>query len=243
MVHEFSLHTPLSKLPFLHMYSIKPILHTIYTLLLITALFIPQRAYSLKANEAEERGDITVINAMSDELGRSQKKLKLEGYEAPYFISYQIKDNAYTSIQGKYGAIVDSDTNRIRRLYVDVRVGDYEFDNSVRGRSGGLVPFHDASSVPLDNDPDAIRAVLWQATDHAYKEALTQDFNKKATIVQEVKDEDVKSFTREDGHTFYGPELDLKFDRAKWEDRVREISSVYKAYKDIINGDVIVTAQ
>lgn len=243
MLYEFTLHAPLSKLTFLHMHSIKPISHTIYVLLLITAFFIPKSAYSLQANESEQRSDITVINAMSDELRRSQTKLKLEGYEAPYFISYQIKDNAYTSIQGKYGAIVDSDTNRIRRLYVDVRVGDYEFDNSVRGRSGGLVPFHDASSVPLDNDPDAIRAVLWQVTDHAYKEALKQYFNKKATIVQEVKDEDVKSFTKEDRHKFYGPELDLTFDRARWEDRVRELSSVYKDYRDIINGDVIVTAQ
>ncbi len=225
------------------MCSIRPISHSIFTLLLITALFIPQGAFSLQAKESEERSDVIVINAMSDELERSQTKLKLEGYEAPYFISYQIKDNSYTSIQGKYGAIVDSDTNRIRRLYVDVRVGDYEFDNSIKGRSGGVVPFHDASSVPLDNDPDAIRAVLWQVTDHAYKEALTQYFNKKATIVHEVKDEDIKSFTKEDRHTFFGPELNLTFDTALWENRVRDLSAVYKNYKELINGDVVVTAQ
>jgi len=243
VVYEFTLHTPLSKLTFLYMDSIKHISHFLFTLLLISAFFLPQSAFSLAQKEAEERSDKVVIKAMSDELKRSQTKLKLEGYEAPYFISYQIKDNAYTSIQGKYGAIVDSDANRIRRLYVDVRVGDYEFDNSIRGRSGGGVPFHDASSVPLDNDPDAIRAALWQVTDYAYKEALTQYFNKKATIVQEIKDEDVKSFTKEESHTFYGPELDFKFDKALWEDKVRELSSVYKDYKEIINGDVIVTAQ
>jgi TldD protein len=225
------------------MHSIKPISRFLFALFFISAFFLPQTAFPLAEKESDKRSDISVINAMTDELKRSQSKLKLEGYQAPYFISYQIKDNAYRSIQGKYGAIVDLDINRIRRLFVDVRVGDYEFDNSIRGRSGGVVPFHDASSVPLDNDPDAIRAVLWQVTDYTYKEALTQYFNKKAAMVQEVKDEDINSFTKEDSHTFFGPELHLTFDTAEWEDKVRELSSVYKDYRDIINGDVIVTAQ
>jgi TldD protein len=80
-----------------------------------------------------DRGDMAVLNAMKDELVRSRKKLKLKGYEYPYFISYQIKDNDYYSIEGKYGAIVSSDRTRMRRLFVDVRVGDYRFDNSIKG--------------------------------------------------------------------------------------------------------------
>ena len=222
---------------------VKPIQHFLFIFLLISVFIDSPNAFSLTDKKAGEREDIIVINAMADELKRSQTKLRLEGYEAPYFISYQIKDNSYTSIQGKYGAIVDSDTNRIRRLFVDVRVGDYEFDNSIKGRSGGVVPFHDASSVPLDNDPDAIRAVLWQVTDYTYKEALTQYFNKKADIVQEVKDEDITSFTKEVSHIYYSPVLELDFDTDIWEEKIREVSSVYKDYKDLINGDVIVTAQ
>lgn len=190
-----------------------------------------------------ERGDMAVLTAMQDELERSQKKLKLKGYEDPYFISYQIKDNAFYSIDGKYGAIVSSDKSRIRRLFVDVRVGDYRFDNSMRGRSGGGVPFDGASSVPLDNDPAAIRTVLWQVTDYAYKEALAQYLNKKAVNVQEVKAEDFGSFTKEKTHVFYGPELALPFDPGKWEETVREVSSIYKDYKELLNADLSVTAQ
>jgi predicted Zn-dependent protease len=211
--------------------------------LFILLLTVPSSASASKEKDTGERSDIVVINAMAQELKRSQTELKLEGYESPYFISYQIKDNSYYSIEGKYGAVVSSDHNRIRRLFVDVRVGDYEFDNSIKGRSGGMVPFHDASSVPLDNDPDAIRAALWQVTDYSYKEALTQYFNKKAGIVQEVKDGDIKSFSKEESHEFFGPELSLTFDKAKWEERVRDISSVYKDYKDLLNGDINVSAQ
>jgi predicted Zn-dependent protease len=190
-----------------------------------------------------QRSDLVVLSAMQDELERSQKKLRLEGYEDPYFISYQIKDNEFYNIEGKYGAVVSSDRSRIRRLFVDVRVGDYRFDNSIKGRSGGGIPFDGASSVPLDNDPAAIRTALWQVTDYAYKEALAQYLNKKAVNVQEVKAEDFGSFTKEKPQVFYGAELTLAFDPGKWEAAVREISSIYKDYKELLNADLSVTAQ
>ncbi len=215
----------------------------LYLFILIPALFFSLTKASISSIQVKDRGDFIVIQAMEKELKRSQEKLKLEGYETPYFISYQIKDNEYYSIKGKYGAIASSDHDRIRRLFVDVRVGNYDFDNSIKGRSGGSVPFHDALDVPVDNDPDAIRAALWQVTDLAYKDALTQYFNKKANNVQKIKDKNTKSFTREKSHDYYGPELGLTFNPSKWEDSIRDISSVYKNYRELINADIVITAQ
>ncbi|MCZ6639038.1 MAG: TldD/PmbA family protein [Candidatus Dadabacteria bacterium] len=215
----------------------------LYLSVLILGLFFSLTEASISAVQAKGRSDYIVLQAMEDELMRSQEKLKLEGYETPYFISYQIKDNEYYSIKGKYGAIASSENDRIRRLFVDVRVGNYDFDNSIRGRSGGGAPFHDASDVPVDNDPDAIRAALWQATDLAYKGALTQYFNKKANNVREMKNTNSKSFTREKSHDYYGPELNLTFNPGEWKDKIREISSVYKNYKELTNADIVITAQ
>ncbi len=215
----------------------------LYLFVLILGLFFSLTKASISAVQAKGRSDYIVLQAMEDELMRSQEKLKLEGYETPYFISYQIKDNEYYSIKGKYGAIASSDNDRIRRLFVDVRVGNYDFDNSIKGRSGGGAPFHDTSDVPVDNDPDAIRAALWQATDLAYKGALTQYFNKKANNVLEIKDTNSKSFTREKSHDYYGPELNLTFNPGEWKDKIREISSVYKNYKELTNADIVITAQ
>ena len=218
-------------------------LHNLYIPALLLSLLISSFVFSISSAQESDRSDIVVLQAMQDELNRSQQELKLEGYETPYFISYQIKDNEFYSIKGKYGAIASSDNDRVRRLYVDVRVGDYNFDNSIKGISGGRVPFHDASEVPVDNDPDAIRAALWQVTDHTYKEALTQYFNKKANNVQEIKDIDSKSFTKETSHTYFGPELKLVFNAQEWEDKIRDISSVYKNYKELTNADIVITAQ
>jgi len=215
----------------------------LYLFILILGLFFSLTKASVSVVQAKDRSDYIVLQAMEDELMRSLEKLKLEGYETPYFISYQIKDNEYYSIKGKYGAIASSENDRIRRLFVDVRVGNYDFDNSIKGRSGGGAPFHDASDVPVDNDPDAIRAALWQATDLAYKGALTQYFNKKANNVREIKDTNSKSFTREKSHNYYGPELNLTFNPGEWKDKIREISSVYKNYKELTNADIVITAQ
>lgn len=211
---------------------------------ILSILLIILCASSHSNGEAkQQRSDLQVIKAMQEELNRSWQKLRLEGYESPYVISYQIKDNAFYSIEGKYGAVVSSDSDRVRRLFVDVRVGNYEFDNSIRGQSGGKVPFYNASYIPVDNDVDAIRTVLWQATDYAYKEALTQYFNKKANYVQQVKREELASFSRENTSAYYGPELNLLFNPKEWESRIREISAIYKDYRELIDADVDITAQ
>lgn len=221
-----------------------PALRSLKPLLLLVLIFTPTITRAAGPRGLQfERGDTVVLTAMREELERSQKKLKLEGYENPYFISYQIKDNTFYAIEGKYGAIVSSDKSRVRRLFVDVRVGDYRFDNSMRGSSGGGVPFDGASTVPLDNDPDAIRTSLWQVTDYAYKEALAQYLNKKASNVLQVKGEDAGSFTKEESRVFFGPEMSLDFDPAVWEKTVREVSSVYKDYQELLNAGLTISAQ
>ncbi|MBI4228629.1 MAG: TldD/PmbA family protein [Deltaproteobacteria bacterium] len=210
----------------------------VLSIIIFSLFLIP----SISVSESK-RGDNVVLNAMEQELNRSWKKLRLDGYEAPYFISYQIKDNAFYIIKGKYGAVIELGNDRTRRLFVDVRVGDYEFDNSILGKSGGSAASFDSSIIPLDNDIDSIRAVLWQATDAAYKDALTQYFNKKAENVGEVKDEEIPSFSREEAHIYNEPEIELVFNPKDWGMKIREVSSVFKEYKDLIDASVSITAQ
>jgi len=199
--------------------------------------------FPINTQAGTNRTDYVVLNAMEEELNRSWKKLRLDGYDAPYFISYQIKDNNFYSIKGKYGAIISSDNVRTRRLFVDVRVGNYDFDNSIIGNSGGKLPPFDASYVPIDDDVDAIRTILWQVTDAAYKNALTQYLNKKATFVDEVKQEDLPSFSRESKHIYFDTEIDFEFNPAEWEESIRIVSSVFKEYKDLMDANVTMTAQ
>src|SRR5512138_3973130 len=71
-----------------------------------------------------------VLSAMTAELTRSAERLKLTGYDAPYFVSYQVKEVAKGELEGRYGALFDDVQKRDRTMYVDVRVGSYDLDSS-----------------------------------------------------------------------------------------------------------------
>ena len=70
------------------------------------------------------------LAAMQDEMQRSMAELRMKGEAAPYFIAYELVDRTMFDIAGRHGAIVENEPRRSRMLRVEVRVGDYAFDNS-----------------------------------------------------------------------------------------------------------------
>src|SRR5215471_18924827 len=83
---------------------------------------------------ADPRWD--VLNGMRAELDRSASRLRLQGYESPYFIGYTVRDYEAYDVAGKFGAVYQNQHARQRQTYVEVRVGDYQFDNFAN-ESGG----------------------------------------------------------------------------------------------------------
>ena len=74
--------------------------------------------------------DDVVMKAMRDELDRSMKQLQLEQLEKPYFISYHVQDRTSLDTSATFGALLSGGLSRARYLTVQVRVGDYQRDNS-----------------------------------------------------------------------------------------------------------------
>src|SRR5262249_12737587 len=71
-----------------------------------------------------------VLLAMKAELSRSMAKLRLKGYEAPYFIAYSVRDYRQGETLARFGALVSNLSTRNRQAYAEVRVGDYQLDNT-----------------------------------------------------------------------------------------------------------------
>ena len=69
-----------------------------------------------------------LLDAMVEEINRSQAELKLRENRGPYFIAYQLKDYDAREVVARYGAVFQDVTTRDRKIGVDVRVGDYTFD-------------------------------------------------------------------------------------------------------------------
>lgn len=211
-------------------------------------LSIPLLLSVLLAGTPAQDPRLKLAEAMEAELTRNQAKLRLEGHEAPYFISYQVKDYDSRVIAARYGALFERGSSRDRRLFVDVRVGSYEFDNSrneeldfsfsTKGQS--YVPRKDA---PVDDDPLALRTALWLVTDEKYKAALFDYLKKRGEGVYEVEDpQRPPSFTREEPSRHVQPPQPFPFGQSRWERLARQLSSRFNRHKELFDSEVRVTA-
>lgn len=192
---------------------------------------------------------VGLLDAMQLELQRNAQKLRLQNHEPPYFISYQLKDYDSHAVAARYGALFQDDGYRERKLYVDVRVGSYDFDSSVD--EGGLEfsfstkgnSYIVRKDAPVEDDPLALRTALWLVTDEKYKQALFQFLKKKGENVYQVEDpKRPGSFSREAPHTAVQPAQPFPFQRAAWVAIARELSGRFNAHPEIFDSEVRVTA-
>jgi predicted Zn-dependent protease len=192
---------------------------------------------------------LPVLSAMSAELSRSSERLRLQGYEAPYFIAYQVKDVTRHELGGRYGAIFDDASRRDRNLYVDLRVGSYELDSSGGDEPslllGGEGPsWYAPKDAPLDGDVAALRTALWLATDERYKEALSSYFRKKSRDVYRTADaERAPSFSREPPSRHVDAPVPFGFDRERWRAIVRETTAMFRAHPEVFDSSMRVVAE
>lgn len=211
----------------------------ILLLLLITAPF------ALAQGTTPESEDV-ILGALKQELDRSMDKLKLDEFEPPYFISYLLKEDRVFGVYGRFGAILNRSDSTQRKLYVEVRVGDYQFDNS--GKGGFEFDFSPHNSMPdlyayiqapIDDDPVALRNQLWLLTDAKFKQALAAFQTKKGSQVYAVVEEDAPpDFSREEAYDFKAQKLDYTVDREFWDDLVREETAFLRDTPHLLGSTV-----
>lgn len=199
---------------------------------------------TVTAAVAEQRE--AILTAMNAELQRSLGNLRFRDYEAPYHITYAIKEIQAETVSGKYGAVTQDDSTTNRLVFVEVRVGDYAFDNyaNVEAESFRMAEYSPDRYAPLHADARAIRGTLWLLTDDAYKKAVSDFLTKKGGAVYATDDKtEVGSFSPQPAVTYRGPQRTLDFDRKRWTKVVEEISGQMLKSKDLIDSSVEVSAQ
>jgi len=197
--------------------------------------------------------DDAVVRAMKDELARSMKKLQLENLQKPYFIAYRMTDLDSCTVTASFGALVSSECpaaerGRRRMLSVEVRVGDYNRDNTnfyafQLGVAGVVRNFViGGMGISIDDNYDEIRRQLWVATDSGYKEALDVYAKKKAALEHRTRTDDAPDFSKETAVTDSEimPRLELKASDA--EAMVKSLSSLFRKAPGIDNSEVQLSA-
>jgi hypothetical protein len=145
------------------------------------------------AARADKLDDEPIVRAMRDELARSMAQLQLPDAPKPYYLAYSFWETRVTHVDASFGALDHVVTTPLRRGAIDLRVGDYAFDNSNTTTARRL-----EVGLTLDDDYDELRRELWLATDEAYKGAA-ESFDRKQTVAKaETKTaDDVGSFSKE----------------------------------------------
>jgi len=183
-----------------------------------------------------------VYDAMQAELKRSMS-LSLKQLEKPYFISYSIDDGKTWSATAAHGGLLSAHAGQFRRPEVQVRVGDYNFDNTNggggRGRGGAS---YELSGFPLDDDPLIIRQYLWLETDSAYKGAVQAIAQKRAAQGSVNVAEQLPDFAAAKPFTLMEDRPLAAFDDKTWNDRIRRVSALFEKYANLRDSVVTYSA-
>ena len=205
----------------------------------LTISLLAPATISQKATPAASKS--VVMTALQEELQRAQKILKQKGDPPPYLISYQVTDLQQYAITAQYGALQNNDSGRVRLLDVDVRVGDYQLDNTHRvGGGGGYYGGGGAIPISSEDNLDAIKSSLWMVTDQKYKSAQERLIQIKANQAVKVEEEDKSAdLSRETPQVATTPTPSLgKVDQAVWEKKLKTWSAIFNKYPEILSSNV-----
>lgn len=186
-----------------------------------------------------------ILQAMKAEMQRTMSDLKTEA-NPPYFLSYAITETQFVTLSASFGKIVLEDSNRTRTLDVEVRVGNYDLDNKrqLRGTNFEMGGFFRGTSIPLDDDVDAIRAAIWASTDRQYKAAAERYLKVVTNRAVKVKEEDSSGdFSKEKPSSYTEPLLELRINTNEWRTRLRELSALFTSDPKLYSGDMFLRAE
>ena len=160
----------------------------------------------------------------------------------PYFLSYSVNDTSSVAIRAQYGAVVDSSANRARVADVQVRLGDPKLDNTHGTHRGAAV---NSMELPLTDDRVALERTLWAATNTGYGSALDNYLRVKTESQVRAKEEDSSpDFSEEAPQTYLGaPAPPVVVDKAAWEQRVADLSRIFREFPDVYQNAVMLSAQ
>jgi len=178
--------------------------------------------------------DDPLLGALEEELDRTMAAHR--GDDAPYFLSYRVSEQRRWSVAARYGALAGSYESDRRTLDVSARVGSPDLDNThqIKGMKRYGLNFHTGHSLPFDADPEAIRAIVWAATNKEIRDAQERWARVQSNQVVKVEDTDPSGdFSPVDPVVDLRPPADIEVDREAWEQLLIEVSTLLDADPDI----------
>jgi TldD protein len=174
---------------------------------------------------------------------KAQPDPKAQPQPRPYFISYAVADVENVQMSAQFGALTSDTQSHRRSADVQVRLGTPDQDNTHGSHRNSALT---TMQLPLNDDAEAIARSLWFATNRGYGRALDSYLQVKTEQQVRAKEEDSSAdFTKETPiqalvpvDPKFAPGAPLMKDKAAWEQRLREISGLFKQFPDIFYNTV-----
>ena len=189
--------------------------------------------------------DDAVLEVMYEELDRSYSILK-EVDQPPYYLSYEIiQENSFT-VNGGFGQVFSENRSKLNRLYLEIRVGGFELDNThpipMRGFGfGDMLAALDTSGIPIDNK-DALRTVLWKQTDTAYKQAVNDYANVLSSMQSLVEEEDQSGdFSNAPTEKYVAPPLAIKENEELLRNKLVRYTTAFSDVEHIVSNQISIS--
>ncbi|MEI6091316.1 MAG: metallopeptidase TldD-related protein [bacterium] len=191
--------------------------------------------------------DDDITKAMSDELSRSMKELKMDKLGSPYFIQYELTISKPFVISTSLGGTYSKNSGKSAVLDVTCKVGDYKFDNT-NFISGGFIFFggggrddeerYQDRSISYEIDYPQLRRELWLATDAAYKKAAEEFSQKEAVAKSRLRKDTTWDYIKIEPKQSRDVVPFEQIDEKKIEAILDKISAIFKEYKDVFTSKV-----
>jgi TldD protein len=209
------------------------------SLIIISLIFLSTIGF-LNAQDDKE-----LIKSSKEELTRVFNELKKQSKPA-YFISYNIIRNKNYRISSSFGNLESYSVNDKRTVDIDLRVGDYNFDNThtIRGNAFNFSFEKNSFDLPLDADIQATKNTLWYISNASYKSAIEKIekaiTNKKVKAAEEDSSAD---FSLETPEIYYEAPVTYNLDLPKWEGIVNRVSKIFESDKLIFDCGVFISGE
>jgi len=182
--------------------------------------------------------DDVVLRAMRAELERA-RALKFVNLESPYFVEATVDEVTGFSASATLGGLLSANRSHFRSPRVQVRVGDYKFDNTNYVGSGFTYGSnYDVDRFPLENNYDLLRRYLWLSIDRAYKSAVESIARKRAALKNISIGEQPDDFAKAEPVKLVEPVGPVIFNEEMWKSRVRNLSALFTKYPELRTSSV-----
>lgn len=184
-----------------------------------------------------------LVDILKAELTRNFDSLRKSADPAPYYIGYTVVDEETDVVSSTLGALQQTGRSRRRVLDCVVRVGSRELDNY--HLIGGDRPrFTSVASIPVEDNPGAIKLVAWRETDRAWRAAAERYMKVKGST--QVKQDDgapIADFSEEKPAQQLQQVAPFTTVTPEWTARLKRLSARFKDASGVIQSGVTLSVR